>query len=160
MGMEVHDNVYKHAMESGKDAREAMDLANEAASSFLTRTRLWVVTDAMQLSGIFRGVGKTRGAPIKQTETALKNRAYQKLVNPSMDNPLINMGKEYIEEVGQFGMQAGAEATALGEGDYVEAFVDGITSAQAQLEGIMGMVGAGMQRVATNAATGKYAKGY
>ena len=167
MGMELHDSVLKGALEAGHSREVSEEMANDAASSFLLKNRVFILTNYIQLHGVIKGIGSTRGG--KLAESALKDNAYKKLINPDAfkvskltDSFIFQGAKEYGEEVGQFGLQAAEEKRALegelGFGNYLDNFIEAIGTSQAQLEGSMGIFGAGGQKMATNLITGNYGK--
>lgn len=119
---------------------------------FVNRNRLFMLTDAMSVHGIFKGIGNTRNL--------LKNRGIKPVLGSlktlDVDNPLIQMSKEGFEEIGQnvFQSEAGYQ-TRKASGllteeerdlDFYDRLYKFATSDQALVEGLMGFFSGGLQR--------------
>ena len=156
-----------------KDAQDQLDkglrknfesLAGEEANKFMTRNKVFMLTDAIGLHGIHKGAGFTRSLIKDKGFTAWAKRFGE----VSSDNLLVQAGKEGIEEISQNVLQLEGEYQAAKKaGRDVSATPDNLadrvyefaTSEQALLEGMMGLFGGGPQRILTEAVSGNFSKG-
>lgn len=166
----VSDNAAK-LLEANKDtpnytveqalaeAKELMDndvdfnnkLAEEQ-TEFVNRNRIFMLSDAFGIHGVFKGIGKTRNL-LKDKGIA---QAIKDLKTLSSDNFLLQMTKEGAEEIGQNILQSEAEYQvnksrgALSPKDAELSLTERIlnfgTSTQALVEGAMGFITGGIQR--------------
>lgn len=172
----VSDNAAK-LLEANKDtpnytveqalaeAKELMDndvdfnnkLAEEQ-TEFVNRNRIFMLSDAFGIHGVFKGIGKTRNL-LKDKGVA---QAIKDLKTLSSDNFLLQMTKEGAEEIGQNILQSEAEYQvnksrgALSPKDAELSLTERIlnfgTSTQALVEGAMGFITGGIQRNIMRAA--------
>lgn len=172
----VSDNAAK-LLEANKDtpnytveqalaeAKELMDndvdfnnkLAEEQ-TEFVNRNRIFMLSDAFGIHGVFKGIGKTRNL-LKDKGVA---QAIKDLKTLSSDNFLLQMTKEGAEEIGQNILQSEAEYQvnksrgALSPKDAELSLTERIlnfgTSTQALVEGAMGFITGGIQRNVMRAA--------
>lgn len=172
----VSDNAAK-LLEANKDtpnytveqalaeAKELMDndvdfnnkLAEEQ-TEFVNRNRIFMLSDAFGIHGVFKGIGKTRNL-LKDKGVA---QAIKDLKTLSSDNFLLQMTKEGAEEIGQNILQSEAEYQvnksrgALSPEDAELSLTERIlnfgTSTQALVEGAMGFITGGIQRNVMRAA--------
>lgn len=172
----VSDNAAK-LLEANKDtpnytveqalaeAKELMDndvdfnnkLAEEQ-TEFVNRNRIFMLSDAFGIHGVFKGIGKTRNL-LKDKGIA---QAIKDLKTLSSDNFLLQMTKEGAEEIGQNILQSEAEYQvnksrgALSPKDAELSLTERIlnfgTSTQALVEGAMGFITGGIQRNVMRAA--------
>jgi len=178
MGVELHDDVMRAALEAGKSPEDAKAAANEAAKDFLLKNRIFILTDYFAMRGMFKGKGFTRGAQLPEagafTKAGLKASAKKNLLSFTPDNLILQGAKESAEELGQYAFQSADTEQAkqrLGiidpemakqlEGktpfeQYQLLFADALTESQGHLEAFMGFWGGGVQRAMQNVVTGKY----
>jgi hypothetical protein len=154
MGMEIHDRIMKDPEFQHLDLEQRKIEASKAASDFLMKNRIWMFTDAIATIGIHKGAGHTRNV----AETLKKEPFLKRITKFNPDNPIGQGAVEYVEEVGQFGLQEDAVYNAkknLGidvsqdPDNYVERLAGYVTSEQATLEGLIGFFSAGPQRFLT-----------
>ena len=175
MGIEAFENTERDLLalrEKGElDAtdEEIKQAAGEAADNMLLYNRAMILADAFALSGLMKGIGKTRG--VKLTEPGFNNRIKnfgKSLIAPNSENLILQGGKEAVEEIGQNVMQMEAQYGAkkrIGAdvSDYEQSFIkrgiDFATSDQALLEGMMGFFGGGPQRILSELTSGNFKKG-
>ena len=140
------------------------NIAGNEANNFMTRNKVFMLTDAIGLHGIHKGAGFTRSLIKDKGLTAWAKR-FGEL---SSDNLLLQAGKEGIEEISQNVLQMEGEYQAVKKaGRDVSATPDNLadrvyqfaTSEQALLEGMMGLFGGGPQRILTEAVSGNFSKG-
>lgn len=137
--------------EMDKDTSFNNSLA-EQQNYFINRNRVFMLTDAFGLHGVFKGIGKTRNLLKDKTV----KQAFRDLGTLSSDNWLLQMGKEGAEEIGQNILQSEAEYQvrkdrgALNAEELELSLTDRIlefgTSTQALVEGAMGFLTGGLQR--------------
>lgn len=142
----------------GKE-KEFSEIAGEEADRFLSRNRIFMLTDAIGLHGIYKGQGFTR-ALIKEKGFGA---AAKRLTKLSSDNLILQGFKESAEEIGQNVLQmegeyqsrktAGMDVSDDPE-DVLSRAYKFATSEQALLEGMMGFFGGGPQRILTEAVSG------
>lgn len=142
----------------GKE-KEFSEIAGEEADRFLSRNRIFMLTDAIGLHGIYKGQGFTR-ALIKEKGFGA---AAKRLTKLSSDNLILQGFKESAEEIGQNVLQMEGEyqtrkAAGMDVSDDHEDVLSRAykfaTSEQALLEGMMGFFGGGPQRILTEAVSG------
>lgn len=172
----VSDNAAK-LLEANKDtpnytveqalaeAKELMDndvdfnnkLAEEQ-TEFVNRNRVFMLSDAFGIHGVFKGIGKTRNL-LKDKGVA---QAIRDLKTLSSDNFLLQMTKEGAEEIGQNILQSEAEYQVNKSRGALSPEEEGLslterilnfgTSTQALVEGAMGFITGGIQRNVMRAA--------
>ena len=128
------------------------EIAGKHANSFMWRNKAFMITDMIGLHGLYRGKGITRDL-VKQGKQI-------------SDNLLLQAGKEGLEEIGQNILQMEGEyqslkeigATSEAPENLSERILDFATSDQALLEGLMGVLGGGPQRILTKGFTGGYSR--
>ena len=155
-------DVTQQQLEAGKE-KEFSSQAGEQADTFLRRNRMFMLTDAIGLHGIYKGAGFTRSLMPDRGVKGFQKR----LLSMSSDNLVLQGIKEAGEEIGQNVLQMEGEYQTLKdvgyETDDPETFLkrayNFATSDQALLEGAMGFFGGGSQRVFTEAVSGQYTSG-
>ena len=137
-------------------------IAGEQANRFMNRNKLFALTDAVGLHGLYKGKGFTRDLLSKKGLRAGAKR----LGTLSGDNLLIQAGKEGLEEIGQNVLQMEGEYQTMKEATGVSESPEELskrvwefaTSDQALLEGMMGLFGGGPQRILTEGVSGNFGK--
>jgi hypothetical protein len=142
--------------------KEFETIAGEKANQFINRNKVFALTDAIGLHGIFKAKGVTRNL-LKEKNLTTWAKRFGTL---STDNLLIQGAKEGAEEIGQNIIQmegqyqsrkeAGLDVSDIPE-DLTQRVIQFATSDQALLEGLMGVFGGGPQRVFTEAVSGNLA---
>ena len=158
MGVELYDNL----VSQGVDKEVAAQKANE----FKRLNRLFAITDALQVHGLFKGElpGGTRN--MLNPRGIIAN-----LGNLSEDNLLLQGLKEGVEEIGQNVIQSEKEYEGLkavgkdelagqisDKKDLFSRILDLATSDKALYEGMLGFLGGGPQRIMSDAIAGNYGK--
>ncbi len=156
MGVELYSDL----VDKGVDK----ELAAQKATEFKRLNRLFAITDALQVHGLFKGElpGGTRN--ILSERGILKN-----LGNLSEENLAIQGLKEGAEEIGQNTIQSEKEYEAYKESGKInlannlstedELFpriLDLATSDKALYEGMLGFLGGGPQRIMSDLIAGNY----
>ena len=158
------DLLYRMAKEGTekqlKDGKreEFTSLAGNEAETFIKRNRMFAITDAIGLHGIYKGKGAIRNL---LKPKGLKAGA-KRFTTLSSSNVLLQAGKEGAEEIGQNILQLEGEyqaATRAGmeseaPEDFAQRIYDFGTSEKALLEGMMGLLGGGPQRILTEGVSG------
>lgn len=141
--------------------KEFETIAGEQANVFINRNKIFAITDAIGLHGIYKGKGLTRNMLKAKGIGPMAKR----LTKFSSDNLLLQAAKEGAEEIGQNVLQMEGEyqsAKRAGFGledtpeDFTERMLQFATSDKALLEGMMGLFGGGPQRILTEAVSGNY----
>lgn len=154
------DRKFKQALDAGLE-KEFQDIAGREADIFQRNNMAFIVTDAIGLHGISKGAGFTRNLiPTRKGLTALTEL--------STDNLILQGVKEGAEEIGQNIMQSEREWAAKTNAglktddpsDFGERVLKYATSDKALLEGAMGFLGGGVQRVMMKGLTGQYGSEY
>ena len=156
MGVELYDNL----ISQGVDKETAAQKANE----FKQWNRVFAITDALQVHGLFKGAlpGGTRN--MLNPRGIVKN-----LGKLSEENLLVQGLKEGAEEIGQNVIQSEMEYEGLvksgkqdladkisPEKDLFNRVIDLATSDKALYEGMLGFLGGGPQRVMSDILAGNY----
>ena len=151
--------------ELNSGAREEFEgIAGEQADAFIKRNRMFALTDAIGLHGIYKGKNAIRNMLKERNLKTFGNR----FITPSSDNLILQGLKEGAEEIGQNILQMegeyqAAKGAGLDTGETPEDFLTRAfqfgTSEKALLEGLMGVFGGGPQRILTEAVSGRYAPG-
>ena len=151
MGMEIHDRIMKDPEFQHLSYEDRFEEANKQSGEFLWENRIFAATDWMTLHGAFKGANYTRGVWDNIKKKSIRDR----FTTFNLDNPLVQGGKEYIEEVGQFGFQEDAVYEAKRNfgmdvsqdpENYAKRLGKYIMSDQARYEGMLGFLGGGPQR--------------
>ena len=161
------DQLYNLAVEqtnqelaSGKQ-KDFEKIAGEEANKFMLRNKAFILTDAIGLHGLYKGEGFTRGL-LKDKSMKSWAKSFGKL---NEENMILQGGKEYIEEVSQNVMQkegeyqsakrTGADVSDTPE-NLTQRVLEFAMSDQAQLEGLMGFLGGGPQRIMMEVMSGNF----
>ena len=159
---ELAMNDTEKQLEGGK-RKEFESIAGEKANQFITRNKMFALTDAVGLHGIYKGKGFTRQL---LKEKGLKT-ASKRFTTLSSDNLILQGAKEGLEEIGQNIFQMEGEYQSMKDAglnvddtpeDLAARIHKFATSDQALLEGLMGVFGGGPQRIFTEAASGNLAR--
>ncbi len=158
MGLELYDNLTAQ----GIDKEEAAQKATE----FKNLNRVFALTDALGVYGLFKGQGYTR-------DLMGPKGFLNELKSLSGDNLLLQGVKEGVEEIGQNVIQSEKEYEAYkdagkdelannisSEKQLFDRMLDIATSDKALYEGMLGFLGGGPQRVITELLTGQFGSKY
>jgi len=147
--------------DGGKERKRLEGIAGHEANQFMLKNKAMIISDAIGLHGLYK-TGGVRN--LMQKPGQLANR----LTKLGADNMLVQAAKEGAEEVTQNILQMEGEFQARKEAgaDITDAPLSLAkrvyqygTSDKALLEGMMGVLGGGPQRIMTEALAGKYAPG-
>ena len=152
---------YEQGLANGKE-EEFKKIAGAEADKFQRNNMVFMLTDAIGLSGLFKAAkGGTRNLINAET---MKNY----FLGMNTDNFAVQGVKEGLEEIGQNVMQSEAEYQAAEKsgvdtkepGELYDRVLKFATSDKALLEGAMGFFGGPIQRVLTKGMSGQYGGKY
>jgi len=167
MGIETYENTYESLIKQGVEESKARQLAGQAADEMLLNNRAMMLSDAFSLYGLAKGL---KGAQRNILNApGFRNRVKEfgkNIISPNADNIVLQgakeAGEEIVQNVIQMEAQYGAEQDAGLDSDLPENTLDRLlgfaTSDQALLEGMMGFLGGGPQRILSEVTSGKLNK--
>lgn len=145
---------------------EIEDRAQEAFNDMTVANLAFLPITGLQTMGIAKGLGSTRN--LLKDRSTLTNRFKNfgsSLVAPNADNLIVQGLGEASEEISQGIMSGESKYQALkgtgaekGSENFLDRVIEYGTSDKALLEGAMGFLGGGVQRVMMEGVSGQYSK--
>lgn len=158
------DLEFQRQLASGKE-EEFKQIAGHQADVMQRENMVFILSDALALHGIIKGSGLTRN--LKE----LPKGVVKGMTTLSSDNLILQGAKEGVEEISQQVMQYEQEyQTAKKTGaeiplentpeDFTDRMIRFATDESSLVQGAMGFLGGGVQRVMMKGLSGQYGSGY